>query len=57
MDMMLVFGRVFETLVFGRSKRWGKLPASMAFLAASLKSFTICGISSVLNLLGGVNCT
>lgn len=31
-----------------------KLPASIAFLAASLKSLTICGISSVLNRLGGV---
>ena len=29
------------------------LPASMAFRAASLKSFTIWGISSVLNRLGG----
>ena len=32
------------------------LPASMAFLAASLKSLTMLGISSVLNFLGGVNC-
>jgi len=33
-----------------------KLPASIAFLAASRKSLTIWGISSVLSLLGVVNC-
>jgi len=32
------------------------LPASIAFLAASLKSLTIWGISSVLSRLGFVNC-
>lgn len=31
------------------------LPASMAFLAACLKSLTICGISSALNRRGGEN--
>ena len=32
------------------------VPASMVFLAATLKSLTISGISSVPKRLGGVNC-
>jgi len=36
-------------------KVWIFLPASVAFLAARRKSLIIVGISSVLNLLGGVN--
>jgi len=51
----MVHGIIFYLFILETFVKISKLPASIAFLAASLKSLTMFEISSVLSRLGGVN--